>query len=175
MKPKTLRAALNQIQDMLDGQEYSAALVGMFLGESSRRIVNIVGGRRMATPKTLRGALRQIQAMLTKQKYSADLFDILSAIRGPDKRNPRLKMATTCLIRTAAFPNKPCQYRSFYLTGDNEKLARLRRRMMRDKKNHPHFREHVRDAFGALGLQLGGVNGVQGNSHRDYSTTLGRG
>ena len=25
MKPKTLRAALNQIQDMLDGQEYSAA------------------------------------------------------------------------------------------------------------------------------------------------------
>ena len=26
MKPKTLRAALNQIQDMLDGQEYSAAL-----------------------------------------------------------------------------------------------------------------------------------------------------
>jgi len=26
VKPKTLRAALNQIQDMLDGQEYSAAL-----------------------------------------------------------------------------------------------------------------------------------------------------
>jgi len=25
VKPKTLRAALNQIQDMLDGQEYSAA------------------------------------------------------------------------------------------------------------------------------------------------------
>ena len=122
----------------------------------------------MAKPKTLRQALNQIQDMLDGQSYSAHLFDILSAIRGPDKRNPRLKMATTCLIRTVAFPDKPCQYRSFYSKGDSEKFARLRRRMMRDKKNHPHFREHIAAAFESLGLQIGGVNELQTDSARSH-------
>ena len=108
----------------------------------------------MAKPKTLRGALNQIQTMLTKQPYSADLFDILSAVRGPDSRNSRLKMATTCIIRTAAFPKKPCQYRSFYAKKDTARNVVLRKKMFKNRENHPHFREHVLAAFEALGLNL---------------------
>jgi len=125
-------------------------------------------------PRTLRAALDQIQDMLDGRSYSADLWDILTALRGPDSRNRKAKNATTALIRSAAFPKRPCEDRSIFGT-DSPRLAKRRRKLFRKKKDFNHFREHVRDAFEALGLQLGGVNGVQGNSHRDYSTTLGRG
>ncbi|MGA2886140.1 MAG: hypothetical protein ABSE80_13480, partial [Halobacteriota archaeon] len=61
----------------------------------------------MKTPKTLRGALQQIERMLNKQPYSADLWDILSAIRGPDSRKWGIKDATTTIIRSEAFPKHP--------------------------------------------------------------------
>jgi len=105
------------------------------------------------TPKTLRGALNLIQGMLNKQSYSADLWDILSAIRGPDSRNRKLKRATTAIIRQAAFPMRPCEDRSIF--GNDDKAIVVRRRQaFKNKEDNNHFREHVRDAFESLGLSL---------------------
>lgn len=105
------------------------------------------------TPKTLRGALDQIERLLTKQPYSGDLWDVLSAIRGPDSRNRKLKHATTTIIRSAAFPNRPCEERSFY-GEDSAKRAEIRTRLFKSKGDQNHFRQHIRDAFKSLGLSL---------------------
>ncbi len=107
----------------------------------------------MRQPKTLREALDRIQEMLTKQPYSADLWDILSAIRGPDSRNRSLKRAATAVIRQAAFPKRPCEDRSIY-GKDSKSLAVRRKRMFQQREDYNHFREHVRDAFKSLGLSL---------------------
>lgn len=110
-------------------------------------------------PKTLRQALDQIQLMLDGQPYSAQLWDVLVALRGPDSRNRKVKYATTALIRSAAFPKRPCESRSVF--GEDSFLRTLRRRSLFAKREDAnHFREHVRDAFKALGLKIGGVNGV---------------
>jgi hypothetical protein len=107
----------------------------------------------MNTPKTLRGALNQIQRLLTKQPYSADLWDILSAIRGPDSRDRKWKRATTAIIRQSAFPKRPCEDRSIF-GNDSEALAVRRRQMFKNKEDTNHFREHVADAFNSLNLSL---------------------
>ncbi len=107
----------------------------------------------VSVPKTLRGALSQIERMLTKKSYSADLWDILSAIRGPDSRDKRLKHATTTVIRSAAFPSRPCEERSFY-SEDSRKKALIRQELFKNKEDFNHFRQHCQAAFDALGLSL---------------------
>ena len=104
-------------------------------------------------PRTLRGALRQIERMLTKQSYSADLWDILSAIRGPDSRNKKFKHATTTIIRSAAFPSRPCEDRSFY-GDDSAEKAEIRTRLFKSGADLSHFRQQVFDAFVALDLKI---------------------
>ena len=111
----------------------------------------------MRVPKTLRGALRQLERMLTKQTYSGDLWDVISAIRGPDSRNKRLKHATTTVIRRAAFPSRPCEERSFY-GEDSAKRAEIRKRLFKNKEDFNHFRQHCEAAFDALQLSLYEVN-----------------
>ena len=105
------------------------------------------------TPKTLRGALNQIQRMLSGTEYSEDLWNTLVALRGPDSRNRKLKSATTAVIRSAAFPKRPCDYLSVFGT-DSKRLATRRRDMFRNKEDNNHFREHTRDAFASLNLSL---------------------
>jgi hypothetical protein len=105
------------------------------------------------TPKTLRGALKQIEKMLTKQSYSGDLWDVLTALRGPDSRNRKLKYATTALVRSAAFPSRPCEDRSVF-GKDSKKLAARRRKMYSTHEDFNHFREHISEAFAVLGLSL---------------------
>ena len=107
----------------------------------------------MKTPKTLRGALQQIERMLDKQPYSADLWDILSAVRGPDSRKWGIKDATTTIIRSEAFPKHPCEERSFY-GWDNKRKVTVRKRLFKNKEDSYHFRMHVEEAFNALGLKL---------------------
>jgi hypothetical protein len=109
------------------------------------------------TPSTLRGALRAIEKMLSGQSYSASLWDILSAIRGPDSRDRKTKHSTTTVIRSAAFPSRPCEERSFYSDDSGEKVNR-RKRLFKQKKDFNHFRQHVEAAFDALGLKLFEVN-----------------
>jgi len=105
------------------------------------------------SPRTLRAALDQIQDMLDGRSYSADLWDILTALRGPDSRNRKAKNATTALIRSAAFPKRPCEDRSIFGT-DSPRLAKRRRKLFRKRRDLNHFRDHIRDAFAALGLTL---------------------
>ena len=108
-------------------------------------------------PKTLRQALDAIEEMLTDKPYSGQLWDLLACVRGPDSRNRKIKNATTCVIRSAMFPSRPCEERSIF-GQDSERLAKRRRKLFRKKKDFNHFREHVRDAFSALGLNLNKVN-----------------
>jgi hypothetical protein len=104
-------------------------------------------------PKTLRGALNQIERMLRGRPYSGDLWDIMSCVRGPDSRNKRIKHATTTIIRSAAFPSRPCEERSFY-GEDSAKRAEIRKRLFKNKEDFNHFRQHCEAAFDALDLKL---------------------
>ena len=104
-------------------------------------------------PKTLREALDQIQEMLSGKAYSAELWDVLVALRGPDSRNRKLKHATTAVIRSAAFPKRPCEERSIF-GKDDKRYASRRKDMISKKSDNAHFREHVVDAFAALGLDF---------------------
>jgi hypothetical protein len=137
------------------------------LESGSPKVVNVAvaNGGYVAHPKTLRAALDEIERMLTNQPYSADLWDVLSAIRGPDSRNRKLKHATTTIIRSAAFPKRPCEERSFY-GEDSAKRAEIRKRLFHSREDFNHFRQHVKAAFDALGLDLEGINGLQRNPHR---------
>lgn len=105
-------------------------------------------------PKNLRQALDYIQEMLDGKSYSMDLWNVLTALRGPDSRDRKIKYATTALIRSAAFPKRPCEDLSVF--GDDAPHLAQRRRDIRDLN---HFREHVKDAFDSLGLDWEGVNG----------------
>jgi hypothetical protein len=104
-------------------------------------------------PKTLRGDLNQIERMLSGRPYSGDLWDIMSCVRGPDSRNKRIKHATTTIIRSAAFPSRPCEERSFY-GEDSAKRAEIRKRLFKNKEDFNHFRQHCEAAFDALDLKL---------------------
>lgn len=107
----------------------------------------------MRAPKTLRQALDQIQEMLSGKAYSAELWDVLVALRGPDSRDRKLKHATTAVIRSAAFPKRPCEDRSVF-GKDDARYATRRKNMISKRSDNAHFREHVRDAFAALDLKL---------------------
>jgi hypothetical protein len=111
-------------------------------------------------PKTLRGALNQIQEMLSGKDYSMDLWNVLVALRGPDSRNRKIKYATTALIRSAAFPKRPCEDLSVF--GEDAPHLVQRRLGIQDLN---HFREHVKDAFDSLGLNWGKINGKHHRSH----------
>jgi hypothetical protein len=116
-------------------------------------------------PKTLRQALDAIEEMLTDKPYSEDLWTIITALRGPDSRNKKLKYATTAVIRQAAFPNKPSALLSVY-SADSKKLAQRRVEMFAERADFNHFREHIAAAFTALKMDIGGVNGIQADTYR---------
>jgi hypothetical protein len=125
----------------------------------------------MATPRTLRSALDAIQDMLDGQEYSGELWDVLTALRGPDSRDRKVKYATTAVIRSAAFPKRPCEERSVF-GKDSDELVKRRSSLFSKKLDNNHFREHVRDAFTALGLTIGGVN-VQSDFSRSDTKIMG--
>jgi hypothetical protein len=96
--------------------------------------------------------------MLSGKKYSMDLWNVLVALRGPDSRNRKIKYATTTLIRSTAFPKRPCEDLSVF-GSDSLLLAKRRRDLFTQWQDSNHFREHIQDAFDSLGLDIGGVNG----------------
>ncbi len=60
---------------------------------------------KISTPKTTRGMLDLIDKFLSRcNRESGELWDVLSALRGPDDDgDEQLKKRTTILIRRAAF------------------------------------------------------------------------
>ena len=125
--------------------------------------------------RDLRRALDTIQDMLDGKSFSAELWDILVALRGPDSRDRKIKSATTALIRTAAFPKQPCLERSVFAIRDSRIFAARRSSLISKKLDNNHFREHVVDAFAALGLKLGEINGdIQAHHRRGHQKALRR-
>lgn len=109
--------------------------------------------------KLLRKHLNQIQEMLLSD-VGPQLWDVLSALRGPDVKHYDYKHATTEILRSAAFPSLP--YRRIDLPAtfayaDKAPLATTRVELAQDNQ-HYHFREHALKAFDALGLKWSEVN-----------------
>ena len=63
------------------------------------------GTKKIKTPTTTRGMLNLIDKFLARcDGESGNLWDVLSALRGPDDGDEITKKRTTLLIRAAAFP-----------------------------------------------------------------------
>lgn len=112
----------------------------------------------------LREVLNSIDEMLSKGWDSSSaghkLWDILSALRGPDNGEDSLKYATTGIIRRKAFPKTFTRItglsstRAVSAPDSFEKLA-----VRREQANaYDHFSRHYRRAFHSLGLSLGELN-----------------
>ena len=108
-------------------------------------------------PADLRGALDLIDTLL-RAEYGHDLWNILTALRGPDSRNRGIKYATTCVIRNAAFPGRPTNGLSVF-KDDCPLYAKRRERLFDEHEESNHFREHIQDAFDSLGMTIDKVNG----------------
>lgn len=104
-------------------------------------------------PETLREALDVIEDMLRAKRYSRDLWNVLTALRGPDSRNRWVKTATTGVIRHTAFPSRPNGDLSAFKE-DDSMMAKRRVLIYAGKIDSNHFREHVKDAFDSLGLKI---------------------
>src|SRR6202795_2723164 len=107
-------------------------------------------------PADLRGALDLI-VLLLRTEYGADLWNVLTALRGPDSRDRRLKYATTGVLRKAAFPGEPTEGLSVF-KADRPEYAQRRRELFDEGLDTNHCREHVKDAFWSLGLDITRVN-----------------
>lgn len=90
-----------------------------------------------------------------------DLWNILTALRGPDSGDDGLKQATTGVIRymmlgkNAGFPHDDDErnLHGSIFGPDKPEYAEIRK-----NKNNSHFLHHAELAFSALGLSWGRVN-----------------
>jgi hypothetical protein len=102
--------------------------------------------------KPVKQVLREIGKYLAIQDAKGEaVWDVLTALRGPDNESYPVKEATTAVIRWhlvgdmsgAGLDSNP----------DSEQLLEIRKEL---KGNH--FKSHVYNAFTALGLEWGEVN-----------------
>ena len=117
--------------------------------------------------------LNEIDEYLAYNEGAKKLWDVLTALRGPDNENSYaangMKNATTAVIRFTALPKTARTVRSG-LTYPY--AASIGARIIADEKNNvearnstkgrkavgSHFLAHTYGAFDALGLSMGGVN-----------------
>lgn len=124
----------------------------------------------MSQPKSKEDMLQVLREFFLADDVSfyekTDMWDILTALRGPDRENTHaVKSATTAVIRQAVFGPDFIKARDAVgatMHVDNNKEAKLRRSMDADTDAEYgpdfHFRYHARRAFTALGLNWTGVN-----------------
>lgn len=112
----------------------------------------------MATRRSFRKMLDQIDKfLLAGDDQALKLWNVLSALRGPDSGDYNIKESFTEVIRTAAFPataqsgarNIPA---TFAYRDYKTNLG------TRQEAQPSHFRSHARAAFEALGLNPDIVN-----------------
>lgn len=85
-----------------------------------------------------------------------DLWNVLSALRGPDAEdNHELKLATTGVIRYHFLGKTRGSMHGSTVLPDTEEAAKLRRQYT---NVWSHFISHAKDAFEALGLKWDEVN-----------------
>ena len=90
--------------------------------------------------------------------WGAELWNILTALRGPDNHSDELKDATTAVIRWyAGIPQENSGYA--ISLPDSEASAEFRVKLLKNLKGKDrHFVSHARGAFEALGLNWYEVN-----------------
>lgn len=105
----------------------------------------------------LRAQLDQIQQWLLDPDGSEALWDVLTALRGPDTGNLKGKLATTAVIRLVAFPGlancETIPFTVFCEDAEDSRGYRVSEMISRD-----HFSKHAKRAFDALDLVWGRVN-----------------
>lgn len=112
-------------------------------------------------PETVKEVLEIIDAFLMRDDHeSRDLWRILTALRGPDNDDERLKKTTTAVIRSKAFPrchNKFSQGGAFYsvngaIFAKREQLeAGVDHTILGSIENGGwHFASHIESAESAL-------------------------
>lgn len=108
----------------------------------------------------VRELLNTIDNMLMKQdtyeeaKDSSDLWSVLSALRGPDSGDDRVKDKTTVLIRRAAFPRTTREGRGTpqaVFTGVYDFRPEVLMETVNEAVDH-HFESHIAQAALALGI-----------------------
>ena len=113
------------------------------------------------TPKTSKAMLAMLKRFLNSKTinrtYQREVWDILTALRGPDyEEGDDDKHATTCVIRHYALGYKACcspyTANGSVFREDSETSVGLRVAMLDDKRSY-HFYHHMADAFAALGLK----------------------
>lgn len=117
-------------------------------------------------PKTAQSLLNQLDQFFASEditdKEKQKLWDVLSALRGPDAETEGMKHATTSIIRSHALPEacRPGQYLEDALdvNYDNPEHLKLRQSHMYNTGQFNHFRHHALRAFNALGLTYAELN-----------------
>jgi len=87
-----------------------------------------------------------------RDEYSKRLWNILSALRGPDNENEDLKSSTTAVLRSAAFQNTAKFIRICHPYVNGVKFADENMVLYYSECDNfsSHFGKHVRDAAEAL-------------------------
>ncbi len=109
-------------------------------------------------PYAYAAADRDARYFSPQAEIARQLWDVLSALRGPDSEVTSEKTATTCIIRAACFP------KTF---GKGMRSIAIPASMGYDEVDHErkratmtghHFRSHAKKAFDVLGLSWDNVN-----------------
>jgi hypothetical protein len=110
--------------------------------KTARQILNLLDRWFVAQKQDVRGA-----------DEGQKLWDVLTALRGPDMRKSyNLKNTTTSRIRTAAFPRLATRgVGAFGASFSQGKMIRVPAVLTTD---HMHFIKHVKGATRALGLRI---------------------
>lgn len=121
------------------------------------------------SPET-RKELDRIDAFLANQPsvVARELWNILTALRGPDNRNDALKDETTCVIRTKAFPQLANSFFSGDKTGAvfamSDTLPKYLNNLQLPLHVSYHFAIHVNRAYSVLDISPKEENSVNENT-----------
>ena len=115
----------------------------------------------MTKPKSCKGMLAEIRRFMRDenipQKERKKFRDIQSALRGPDDGSFS-KSCTTAIIRHYALGDDICYEFNMCCGADSIQDVRDRKQLFNGGAGSPHFKDHIRMAFTALGLELEKLN-----------------
>lgn len=106
--------------------------------------------------KTTRKFISSLRKQFRESDWKSrkEIWDILTALRGPDSDSLEEKEATTCIIRSTVFGEKASRNIPALINDDNEDR--------KDRREsgfiHWHFTQHVKSAFKALNLKWDEIN-----------------